>query len=198
MNRTRFAMVVFMFALITAFAAAASAMPSTGTLEISGGYAKSSLEAASPFSTDSPSGGLSFGAGYFRSIAPKTSWGIETSYDNLGSVDWNNGTDNMTSSIHMFRVTPELRMNFGAMVGPSFCAQAGAGYYSVSAKVADNTTSTDATSSEGKFGFNMGAGVAFPMGPKTKMNIMGNYHSVSTSGSSTNYFGVRCGIGFGM
>jgi hypothetical protein len=199
MNRTRIAMLVFTFALVTAFAAAASAMPSTGTLEINGGYAKSSLEAAPGFSTDSPSGGLSFGAGYFRSIAPKTSWGIETSYDNLGSLDWNTGTDAMTTSIHMLRISPEFRMNFGAMVGPSFCAQAGAGYYSVSAKVQDNTTSTDLSpASEGKFGFNMGAGVAFPMGPKTKMNIMGMYHTVSTSGTSTNYLGVRCGIGFGM
>jgi opacity protein-like surface antigen len=197
MNRTKIAMLGFTFALVTAFAAAASAMPSTGTLEVSGGYAKSSLEAAAPFSTDSPSGGLSFGAGYFRSIAPKTSWGIETSYDNLGHVDFTN-VDSYTSSIHMLRVTPEFRMNFGAMVGPSFCAQAGAGYYNVSAKLADNTTSTDASASQGKIGFNMGAGVAFPMGPKTKMNIMGMYHSVSTTGSSTNYFGVRCGVGFGM
>jgi hypothetical protein len=197
MNRTRIAMLVFTFALVTAFAAAASAMPSAGSLEISGGYAKSSLEAAAPFSTDSPSGGLSFGAGYFRSIAPKTSWGIETSYDNLGHVDFTNG-DSYTSSIHMLRISPEFRMNFGAMVGPSFFAQAGAGYYSVSAKVADNTTSTDATASDGKLGFNFGAGVGFPMGPKTKLNLMGMYHSVSTSGSSTNYVGVRAGVGFNM
>jgi opacity protein-like surface antigen len=198
MNRTRFAMMAFTFALVTAFAAAASAMPSTGTVEISGGYAKSSLEAASPFTTDSPSGGLSFGGGYFRSIAPKTSWGVEASYDNLGSLDWNDGTDAHTTSLHMLRVTPELRMNFGALVGPSFCAQAGAGYYSVSAKDEDTTISTNTTASDGKFGFNFGAGVGFPMGPKTKLNIMGIYNSVSTSGQSTNYMGVRAGVGFGM
>ena len=198
MNRNRFAMMAFTFALVTAFAAAASAMPSTGTFEISGGYAKSSTEAASPFTTDSPSGGLSFGGGYFRSIAPKTSWGVEASYDNLGSLDWNDGVDNHTTSMHLFRVTPELRMNFGAMVGPSFCAQAGAGYYSVSAKDEDTTASTNVTASDGKFGFNLGAGVGFPMGPKTKLNIMGMYHSVSTSGQSTNYMGVRAGVGFGL
>lgn len=198
MNRTRIAMLVFTFALVTAFAAAASAMPSTGTLEICGGYAKSSTEAASPFSSDSPSGGLSFGAGYFRNLAPKTAWGIEASMDNLGSLDWNDGTDNHTSSVKMFRVTPELRMNFGAMVGPSFCAQAGAGYYSVSAKDEDTTLSTNTTASDGKFGFNFGAGVGFPMGPKTKLNIMGMYHSVATAGQSTNYMGVRAGIGIGM
>jgi opacity protein-like surface antigen len=198
MNRNRFAMMAFMFVLVMAFAAAASAMPSAGTLEFCGGYAKTSTEVASGFSTDSPSGGLSFGAGYFRSIAPKTSWGVEGSYDNLGSLDWNDGTDAHTTSMHMLRVTPELRMNFGAMVGPSFCAQAGAGYYSVSAKDEDTTLSTNATASDGKFGFNFGAGVGFPMGPKTKLNIMGMYHSVSTSGQSTNYMGVRAGIGIGM
>ncbi len=89
-------------------------------------------------------------------------------------------------------------MNFGAMVGPSFCAQAGAGYYSGSFKDEDTTLGTNASTSDGKFGFNFGAGVGFPMGPKTKLNIMGMYHSVSTTGQSTNYMGVRAGVGIGM
>ena len=198
MNRTRIALTVFTFAVVTAFAAAASAMPSVGTLEISGGYSKSSLEAASPFSTDSPSGGMSFGAGYFRSIAPKTSWGMEVAYDNLGSMNWNDGTDNWTTSIHTVRVTPEVRMNLGTMVGPSFFAQAGAGYYSVSVKDEDTTTSVTATGSDGKFGFNLGAGVGFPVGPKTKLNFTGNYHTVSTSGTSTNYMNFRAGLGLSL
>jgi hypothetical protein len=198
MNRTRFALMLFMFMLVTAFAASASAMPSAGSLEINGGYAKSSLEAASPFSTDSPAGGLTFGAGYFRSIAPKTSWGIEASYDGLGSMDWTDGTDNFTSTIHMLRVTPEFRMNFGTMVGPSFFAQAGGGYYNVSVTEEDHTAATKISGSDGKFGFNMGAGMGFPVGPKTKLNVMGNYHSVSTSGQSTNYFGVRAGLMLSM
>jgi len=198
MNRTRFALVSFSFVLVMAFAAAAWATPSAGTFEINGGYSKSSIEAASPFTTDSPSGGISFGAGYFRSIAPKTSWGIEASYDNLGSVDWTDGTDNYTSTINMVRVTPEFRMNFGAPVGPSFFAQAGGGYYSVSVKEADNTTATELKASDGKFGFNFGAGVGFPMGPKTKLNIQGNYHSVSTEGKSTNYMGLRAGLALSL
>jgi len=198
MNRTRFATMLFTFALVTAFAAAASATPSVGTLEISGGYAKSTLEAAAPFSTDSPSGGMTFGAGYFRSIAPKTSWGMEVSYDNLGSMDWNDGVDAHTTSIKMLRVSPEVRMNFGAPVGPSFCAQAGVGYYSVSVKDEDTTASTNATVSDGKVGFNFGAGVGFPVGPKTKLNLMGMYHSVSTEGNSTNYMNVRCGLGVSL
>ena len=198
MNRTRFATMLFTFALVTAFAAAASAMPSVGTLEISGGYAKSSLNAAAPFSTDSPKGGMTFGGGYFRSIAPKMSWGMEVSYDNLGSMKWNDGTDDHTTSIHMLRVSPELRMNFGAPVGPSFCAQAGAGYYSVSLKDEDTTASTNLTASDGKFGFNLGAGVGFPVGPKTKLNLMGNYHTVSTAGNSTNYMNIRAGLGLSL
>jgi opacity protein-like surface antigen len=191
-------MVLFTFVLVTAFAAAASAMPSMGTLEMSCGYAKSSLEMASPFTTDSPSGGLCFGAGYFRSIAPKTSWGIEASYDNLGSLNYVNGANSHTTSMHMMRMTPEFRMNFGAPVGPSFCAQAGAGYYSVSSKDEDKTAATTQTASDGKFGYNLGAGIGFPMGPKTKLNIMGNYHSVSTPGKSTNYMGVRAGLGLSL
>jgi hypothetical protein len=198
MNRTRFAIVVFTFAFVTAFAAAASAMPSAGTLEVSGGYAKSSLEAAAPFSTDSPSGGMTFGAGYFRGIAPKTSWGVEASYDNLGSMDWNDGVDNWTSTIHMIRVTPEFRMNFGAPVGPSFCAQVGGGYYSVSVKEEDTTTATNVSTSDGKFGYNFGAGIGFPVGPKTKLNVMGMYHSVSTPNKSTNYMGVRAGLALSL
>ena len=189
---------LFTFALVTAFAAAASATPSVGTLEISGGYAKSTLEAAAPFSTDSPSGGMTFGAGYFRSIAPKTSWGMEVSYDNLGSMDWNDGVDAHTTSIKTLRVTPEFRMNLGAPVGPSFCAQVGGGYYSMSVKDEDTTASTNATVSDGKFGFNVGAGVGFPVGPKTKLNVMGMYHSVSTEGNSTNYMNVRAGLGISL
>ena len=198
MNRTRFATMLFTLALVTAFAAAASATPSVGTLEISGGYAKSSTEIAPGISTDSPKGGLTFGAGYFRGIAPKTSWGMEVSYDNLGHLDYVSGSNNHTASIHMLRVSPELRMNFGAPVGPSFCAQVGGGYYSVSVKDEDTTASTNATASDGKFGFNVGAGVGFPVGPKTKLNLMGTYHSVSTPGTSTNYMNVRAGLGISL
>jgi len=198
MNRTRFALVSFSFVLVMAFAAAAWATPSAGTFEINGSYSKSSTEVASPITTDTPSGGIGFGAGYFRSIAPKTSWGIEVGYENLGGVDYTSGTDNHTTSVNMIRATPEFRMNFGAPVGPSFFAQAGAGYYGVHLKDENKTLATDATLSKGKFGFNFGAGVGFPMGPKTKLNIMGNYHSVSTEGTSTNYMGLRAGLALSL
>jgi len=197
MNRTRFALVLFTFALVTAFAAAASASPGVGTLEMSCGYAKSNLEVA-PAPNENMGGSLTFGAGYFRSMAPKMQWGMEASYDNLGSTDWNTGTAAATTSVSIMRFTPEFRMNLGAGVGPTIFAQAGAGLYSVKAKIesTDTAFAGDATSS--KFGYNFGAGVGFPVGPKTKMNIMGNYHSVSTEGTSTNYYGIRAALGISI
>jgi opacity protein-like surface antigen len=197
MNRTRFALVSFVFVLVMAFAAAASATPSVGTFEINAGYAKSSLEVA-PAPNDKMGGSLTFGAGYFRSIAPKTSWGIEASYDALGSTDWDTGTAPATTSLNIIRFTPELRMNFGAGVGPSFFAQAGGGLYSVKAKIESTDTAVAGEDTSSKFGFNAGAGVGFPMGPKTRLNIQGNYHSVSTEGKSTNYMGARAGIALGL
>jgi len=190
-------LVLFTFALVTAFAAAASAAPGVGTLEMSCGYAKSSLNVA-PAPNENMGGSLTFGAGYFRSMAPKMQWGMEASYDNLGSTDWNTGTATAKTSVSIMRFTPELRMNMGAGVGPSVFAQAGAGLYSVKAKVETTDTAFATDQSSSKFGFNFGAGVGFPVGPKTKMNLMGNYHSISTSGSSTNYYGFRAGLGISI
>jgi opacity protein-like surface antigen len=197
MNRTRFAMVLFTFMLVTAFAAAASATPSVGTLEMSCGYAKSSLEVA-PAPNENMGGSLTFGAGYFRSMAPKMQWGMEASYDNLGSTDWNTGTAAATTSVSIMRFTPEIRMNMGAGVGPSFFAQAGGGLYSVKAKIETTDTAFSGEDTSSKFGFNFGAGVGFPVGPKTKMNLMANYHSISTEGESTNYYGVRACLGLNL
>ena len=197
MNRTRFALAVLTFALLTTFTAVASAMPSVGTFEIMGGYAKSSTEVA-PAPNETMGGSLSFGAGYFRSIAPTTKWGIVASYDNLGSTDWNTGTAAATTSGHIFRVTPEFRVNFGAPVGPSFFAQGGAGLYSVNVKVETTDTIYASDNTDSKFGFNLGMGVGFPVGPKTKLNLLGMYHSISTEGQSTNYIGFGAGLGFNL
>jgi opacity protein-like surface antigen len=89
-------------------------------------------------------------------------------------------------------------MNFGAGVGPSFFAQAGGGLYSVKAKIESTDAAFAGEDTSSKFGFNAGAGVGFPMGPKTRLNIQGNYHSVSTEGKSTNYMGARAGIALGL
>ena len=190
---------------VVAFAATAGAQNVLGTLEVNGGYAKSSTEVTT--GGDSFGGGITFGAAYWRPMSPMMSWGAEISYDNLGSVD-DNYVDPITSasvtekfSGKVFRVNPALRFNFGAGVGPSFFAQGGAGLYSVSAKYEysdDTGTTLTADDSSSKFGFNIGAGVNFPVGPKTKLNFQGTYHSVSTEGESTNYIQVRAGVGFGL
>ena len=199
MNRTRMALVVFALTLFTVFAAAASATPSVGTFEINAGYAKSSTEVAPLTSpTDALSGSISFGAGYFRSIAPTTSWGVEASLDNLGTTDWNTGTATATSKTTVLRVTPEVRMNFGSAVGPSFFAQGGAGLYAVTSKVETTDVLYAMDQSQSKFGFNLGAGVGIPVSPKTNLNVLGSYHSISTEGTSTNYLGLRAGIAFNL
>lgn len=181
---------------MVAFAATASAQL-LGTLELNGGYAKSSTEVTP--TNDAMGGGITFGAAYWRPMSPMASWGAEISYDNLGSVDYNTGVSTATVSSHVFRVNPAVRFSFGAPVGPSFFAQGGAGLYSVSGKYEDSADpSLNTTNSQSKFGFNLGAGVNFPVGPKTKLSFTGMYHSVSTDNQSTNYIQVRAGVGFGL
>jgi hypothetical protein len=181
---------------VLALAPMAGASPvNVGQLEVNAGYAKSS-NSVTP-NDDSMGGGIAFGAGYWRNASPAVTWGAELSFDNLGSADYDNGVSTTTLSSHTFRVTPELRYNIGAGVGPSFFAQAGAGLYSVSAKVEDSVAGS-LTDSSSKFGFNVGAGVNVPVGPATKMNFTGLYHSVSTEGESLHYLQFRAGIGFGL
>ena len=182
--------------------ASASPVPSLGTLELNAGYSKSSTDVTSGIDVggaeNAMGGGLSFGAAYWRSASPSISWGLEAGFDNLGTANYDNGstTDNEIKS-NAFRVNPAIRFNFGAPVGPKFFAQGGAGLYSVSSDI-DDSVLGKVSDSQSKFGFNMGAGVSFPVGPKTKLNFQGTYHSVSTEGESTNYIQVRAGVGFGL
>ena len=194
MKRIHLTLVLATVFCVAGFAAQANAGP-VGTLEFNLGYVKSSTEV---LPDESMGGGLAFGAGYWRSASPTVQWGVEASYDNLGSVEYDNGntTDN-TISGKVFRVSPELRMNFGSMVGPNFFAQGGVGLYNVSANIEDSIFG-DADDSSSEFGFNLGAGVGFPVGPSTRMNIQGQYHSVATEGESTNYLAFRAGIGIGL
>jgi opacity protein-like surface antigen len=194
MKRIHLTLVLVTVFCVAGFAAQANAGP-VGTLEFNLGYAKSSTEV---IPDESMGGGLAFGAGYWRSASPSVQWGVEASYDNLGSVEYDNGdTPDNTVSGSLFRVTPALRMNFGSMVGPNFFAQGGAGIYNVSADVEDSIFG-DLSESNSEFGFNLGAGVGFPVGPKTRMNVQGQYHSVATEGESTNYLAFRAGIGIGL
>jgi len=194
MKRIHVTLVLVTAIFVAAFAASASAS-TVGTLEVNLGYVKSSTEATP---NESLGGGIAFGAGYWRNASPTVMWGVEGSWDNLGSIEYDNGTttDNKISA-SAIRINPALRVNFGSMVGPNFFAQGGAGLYSVSGKVEDSVLG-DADDSSTEFGFNLGAGVGFPVGPKTRMNVMGQYHSVATEGESTNYLAFRAGVGFGL
>lgn len=198
MKRIHLALVLATAVVGLAFAsfASASPVPSMGTVELNAGYSKSSNDVTG--NDESLGGGITFGAGYWRSASPSISWGAELGFDNLGKAEYDNGTTtNNEISSKAFRVNPAVRFNFGAGVGPSFYAQGGAGLYNVSAKVDDSVLGT-ADDSQSKFGFNVGAGVSFPVGPKSRMNFTGLYHSVSTEGTSLNYMQFRAGIGFGL
>ena len=196
MKRIHMALVLTMVLAVAAFVPMASASPvGLGTLELNAGYAKSSEDMGSG---ESPGGGITFGAGYWRSVSTSFSWGGELSFDNMGSVEYDNGvtTDNKIS-VSSFRVNPAVRYNFGAPVGPAFYAQGGVGLYNVSLKIEDSVMG-EADDSQSKMGFNVGAGVTFPVGPKSRMNFSGLYHSVQTEGSSLDYLQFRAGIGFGL
>jgi opacity protein-like surface antigen len=178
---------------IATFAATAGAT-SNGTLELNAGYAKSSQDVTG--NNESMGGGIAFGAGYWRSASPKVDWGMEVSYDGLGSVDYSDVVSSGTVSEHAFRLTPEVRVNFG-QAKTNFFVQGGAGLYDVSAKVED-TVAGSISDSQSAFGYNVGAGVGFAVGPKTMMNFQGMYNSAQTDGESTNYLAFRAGIGIGL
>lgn len=169
--------------------------PNPGTLELNLGYAKSSEDMGNG---DTMGGGLAFGAAYWMHPSPSVSWGPEVSFDNMGNVQYDNGfTANNEISMHLLRVNPAVRYTFTKGVGTQFFGQAGAGLYSVTAKIDDSVVGT-ASDSESKFGFNLGAGVDFPVSPKSRMNVTGLYHNVATDGSSLNYLQFRAGFAFNL
>ena len=208
MKRIHLTLVLAVFC-VAAFASAAVAGP-VGTMEINAGYVKSSTNVGT--SSESMGGGIGFGAAYWRSATPTVQWGAEVSYDNLGNAEapyvdpLTLATYSEKFSSKVFRINPAVRMNFGSMVGPSFFVQGGAGLYNVSW----NDESTDPSispikDSSSKVGFNLGAGMGFPVGPKTKMNVTASYHLVSKveyQGSNVmdnmNNLQVRAGVGFGL
>jgi opacity protein-like surface antigen len=190
---------------VMAFAANAGATNMLGTLELNGGYAKSSNEVTT--TGDTWGGGLSFGAAYWKAVSPAVSWGAEVSYDNMGNVEANYVDPFTLASVSedfsgkVFRINPAIRYSFGAPVGPNFFAQGGIGLYNFSMEYnySDTTPfSISADDSQSKLGYNVGAGVNFPVGPKTKLNFQGTYHSAATEGESLHYLQFRCGVGFSL
>jgi opacity protein-like surface antigen len=205
---SRFILIGTFVGVATLAGIAAPARPaagSLGTLELSMGYAKCSAPLGA--SEDELGGSVSVGFAYWRSISPMFSWGAELSMDDLGravaeTYDALSGTtfhEEFTTRI--VRVHPSLRVNLGATVGPSFFAQGGAGLYRISWDYsADNGLfgfQSDDASSE--FGFNVGAGLGFPVGPRTRLNVIGTYQVVPGNSlenmDNTNNAQIRAGLG---
>ena len=194
MNRIRLA-VVFGVAAV-ALACAPLAFASNGSIEINGGFAKSSDDLSGQ--GDKLGGGISFGGAYWHNQSPTIQWGFEASYDNMGSIDYDNGfTTNNKASAHVMRVNPAFRIVAGQGQGPKFYAQAGAGWYNVTAKIEDSFFG-DLQNTDAKFGFNAGAGVSFPVSPKANMVVNGLYHNVSMDPENLNYLQFKAGVAFGI
>lgn len=189
-------LVMILSALALTAAATAGASPSSpGTVELNVGYAKSSEDMGGG---ETMGGGIAFGAGYWMHPSPQLSWGPEISFDNMGSLEYDNGfTANNEISMSVIRVHPTLRYTFTKGVGTQFFGQTGAGLYSVGAEIDDSVLGNE-SESESKFGFNLGAGIDFPLSPKSRMNVTGLFHNVSTEGQSLNYLQFRAGIGFNL
>jgi hypothetical protein len=196
MNRNHWGFILLTAILVVAVTPAANAAV-LGTLEVNAGYSKDA-NSGSYVSDGTLGGGVAFGAGYYRSLAPMLNWGIEVGMDNLGSSDFNDplfGSGQVSAKA--FRINPALRINLGAPVGPSIFMQVAGGLYNVKGEVKfDSGGSTNG--SDTKFGANVGAGVGFPIAPKTRMSLLGQYHTVATDGTSTNYFAVKAGLGFSI
>lgn len=189
-------LVAILSALALTAAATAGASPSSpGTVELNVGYAKSSEDMGGG---ETMGGGIAFGAAYWMHPSPQLSWGPEVSFDNMGSLEYDNGfTANNEISMSVIRVHPTLRYTFTKGVGTQFFGQTGAGLYSVGAEIDDSVLGNE-SESESKFGFNLGAGIDFPLSPKSRMNVTGIFHNVSTEGQSLNYLQFRAGIGFNL
>jgi len=197
-----------MLVISMTLAGSAGAASGPSTLELNGGYAKSTTELGT--TTEKMGGGVAIGAAYWGTISPTISWGAEVSYDNLGNVDaagydpFSGVTYAERFSTKILRVNPALRVSFGPPTGTSFFVQGGAGLYSASWKynyVDDTGIAASANDSKSKFGFNAGIGIAVPAGQKTKVTFGGAYHLVGGNDvnmSDMNYIQFRAGVGLGL
>lgn len=192
--------------LFLAAPATASAAPGPGSLEISAGYARCSSPIGA--SDETMGGSVSIGMSYWHPISSIVSLGGELSMDDLGSAVTNT-YDLVTSttfheefSTHLFRVNPALRVNLGATMGPSFYAQGGAGWYRITWDYSVDNSLIQAHSGDSsmELGFSLGAGLGYPVGPRTRMNVTGTYHFVPANSTNnmedTNNAQIRIGLGF--
>ncbi|MGH7680770.1 MAG: outer membrane protein, partial [Candidatus Eiseniibacteriota bacterium] len=194
---------VFLALAVFAPAAAASA---PGNLEISAGYAKCSTHLGA--SEESMGGSVTIGMSYWKPVSTLFSIGAELSMDDLGDAV-SDTYDIVTSttfheqfSTHILRANPAIRMNLGATVGPSLYAQAGAGWYRITWDyLVDNALiQAESGGSSTELGFNVGAGLGYPVGPRTRLNVTGTYHIVPGNSldnmEDTNNAQIRMGLGF--
>lgn len=72
--------------------------------------------------------------------------------------------------------------------------QAGMGGYNMGAKIDGGLL--PGSTSDNKFGFNIGGGMDFRATPTMNLGLSGTYHYVSTDPSSTNWFGIQGRVTF--
>jgi len=188
-------------ALITMFLVAAiatAARASTpGLVELNVGFSKDN-NYGSYNPTGTLGGSAAFGAGYYRSLAPMLSWGVDVALEDLGTADFSSpllGDGQMSAKV--FRINPALRINLGAPAGSSFFVQAGGGLYNVTSEIKFDAGGTS-DGSDTKFGANFGGGVGIPVAPRVRMSLFGQGHTVATDRASTLYFAFKAGFGLGI
>lgn len=101
-------------------------------------------------------------------------------------------TENYTASAIPVLVYAKLKPPVLPIYG-----MAGAGIYFVKVKIENvgaNKETTSSSSSEGKFGFTIGAGYQFGLLPIIKIDIGGLYHMISTEGESTKMFTILAAV----
>jgi hypothetical protein len=182
--------------LVAAIAPAASA-GGQGVVELNGGFSKdNNYGSYNPIGT--LGGSAAFGAGYYRVLAPTLDWGVDVALEDLGSADFSSpvmGDGRMSAKV--FRINPALRILIGPQVGPSLFVQAGAGLYNVTREIQLDAGGTS-SGSDTKFGANFGGGVAFPVGPRVRMSLYGQGHTVATDEATTLYFAFKAGLGLSI
>jgi opacity protein-like surface antigen len=219
MNRSRWLWVIGTALLALIIAPVHSSAEGVGILELNGGYVKSSEDITG--NDESLGGGVSFGGAFWYNATPQISPGIEISYDNLGSIDAAYFDSSIPANINeefdtkVLRIAPQIRVNFGTASRTSFFVQAGGGLYSTSWDYSyqdddpAGPTSFTVDGTDTNFGGNIGAGVNFQVGPRTRLNFNGAYHLVGGISEeilgidvemteSTNYMQFRGGIGFNL
>ena len=192
MSRTCVVACIGAVLLVLSYARPAHA--SSNMFEVSGGFAKSTDDAVG--TGDKMGGGASFGGAYWRRMTPVIDLGGEISYDNMGSVTYDNTlTANNKFMMHALRVNPAMRLNMGQGQTSKFFFQGGGGLYNVTAKAEDsffgNLQNTDA-----KFGINGGVGGSFSINPNTQLVFTALYHNVFMDPEALNYLHFRGGAMF--